>query len=103
MRVDWLGLHVYLEDDPPACGTKRTATSGDDGSCSIRTFSRATVGLESVQVCEAAEGRCLNIGDLAPGEEKVIERAGDEGEHEMVFTVMNGSRNGVKVRCRWFD
>lgn len=102
MSVDWLSLHIYLEDDPPTCETKQTATPGDYESCGIRTFSRATVSLEPVQVCEAAEGEYFNIGDLAPGEEKVIEKSGNEGECELRFTVVNEFRGAVEVCCKWF-
>lgn len=102
MSVDWLRPYFYLEGDLPACRTKRAVASGDDGNCSTRISSKATVSLEFAQVCEAAEKNCFGTDGLAPGEEEVIERPGSEDEHEPAFTGINGFRSAVKAWRRWF-
>jgi hypothetical protein len=55
------------------------------------------------------EIECFSVGDLMPGEERVITRRGGHGddydgrEPEIEFILMNGPRNPVRVSCRWYN
>jgi hypothetical protein len=103
--LDWLSLHIQLEAGSPLHGNGAPIATGADSP-----FSRASVRLESVPssgtVDWERESECLSIGDLMPGEEKLIVRP-DSGdccgrEPKIEFILTNGPRNPVRVSCRWY-
>ncbi|KAL1967136.1 hypothetical protein VTN77DRAFT_3427 [Rasamsonia byssochlamydoides] len=105
MTLDWLSLHIHLEDTPPY-------GNGAPVSGTAPAFSKASVYLKSVQSCDAInskhKGEYFSVGDLAPGEEKVIARpecnedVGNGCCKEIELTLTNGARKPVRVRCRWY-
>jgi hypothetical protein len=106
--VDWLSLHIQLEAGAPPLGKGAPVATGPP-----LAFSRASVRLETVQSREAFDREwgieCFSVGDLMPGEERVITRRGGHGDDyggrqpEIEFILMNGPRNPVRVSCRWYN
>jgi hypothetical protein len=104
ITFDWLHLHAELEHSTP----HRSCTSVTHSSSK---FPRASVRLESIENRDAVGleiGReAFNVGDLAPGEERIIGAStAKEGEcfireGEVKFILTDKTRKPILVRCRW--
>jgi hypothetical protein len=101
VAFDWISLHIDLE-----C----TSSAGNLDYDSQVTFSRASMGLESIHNYDTVnihqQTERINIDALAPGEERVVTRPGGDDDHdgvnpEIEFLLINRHKTPVRVRCRW--